>query len=137
MAAIKQGILHFREVYQYDKFDVEFEIVGINITGKTLLMQVRADADSDVALEFTEKDNSLLKSINSTTSTVVRLVKTADQMIIPPLSVNVRPPVLYQFTIVMFTNDDSDNDYNDQIIIDTQTIIIGTMEVLPNTTRVS
>ncbi|MBU0973859.1 MAG: hypothetical protein KKC20_24690 [Proteobacteria bacterium] len=128
MPAIEVGRLRFRNVFVGDLFDVTFQISGIDLTGKTLRCQVRKDKDSEPVLTFSEDDNSIQKTIVSTTLTTVRFYKTADEMAnIPILSVGVRPILLYYFTVVMFT-DDSD-------VEDITTIIEGDMEVVPQLTQ--
>ena len=130
MAAIEVGILRIREVFQGDLLDITFTIEGINLTGKTLKCQVRENADSDPVLTFEEDDDSVLssltKTIVSTTQTTLRMYKRADEMDIEPLPLVGRIRTKYLLTIIMFT-DDSD-------IEDIETIIEGTMEVVPQVT---
>jgi len=136
MAAIEVGILRFREVYQGDMLDVTIDIEGIDLTGKTLKMQVRKTPTSEAVLTFEEDDapssgglNSLTLTVNSITNSTVRFYKTAQEMAdITPLSYNVRPSKKYALTVVMFTDDDD--------IEDTQTIIEGDMEVIEQITLI-
>jgi hypothetical protein len=128
MAAIQPGVIRFNNVYQYDMFDVTFEITGINIGGKTLKCQVRESADTPVVLEFIESDGSLIKTVVSTTLTNVRFYKESEEMKLPPLSEPNMTPKYYQLTIIMYT-DDSD-------VEDVVTIVTGTMNVIAPITTV-
>jgi len=115
MAAIIAGTINFTDVYFGDLFDVTFEITGIDLTAKTLRSQLRTAYDTEIVLEFKETDGSLTKTVNSTTSTTVQLLKTASLMEIPLGT--------YQHTIIMYTTDE-----------DVQTIINGTMTIIPQIT---
>lgn len=126
MSAIIPGIISFQNVYQLDMFDISFDIEGIDLTGKTLKCQVRENADSDVVLEFNEDDDSLIKTIVTTNKTTVTFYKDSVDMDIPVLSEAPAAIVYYQLTIIAFT-DDSD-------IEDVETIVKGTMNILPQIT---
>lgn len=115
MAAIITGTINFTNVYAGDLFDVTFEITGIDLTGKILQSQLRATYDTPIVLEFKESDGSLIKTVVSTTSTTVRLLKAASLMEITPGA--------YQHTIIMYTTDE-----------DVQTIVNGTMTIIPQIT---
>jgi len=131
MAAITAGVLSFRDVFQGDLFDVTISITGINLTGKTLECQVKENKDATAVLTFAESDDSLQKTIVDTDTTTLRFYKeAADMADIPPLSARGdRPFLRYYLTVVQYT-DDSD-------IEDTQTIIEGTMEIVPQITLLS
>lgn len=118
MAAIVPGILVIQDVYQYDLFDISFDIEGINLTDKTLRCQVREEAGTTIVLDFNEDDGSLSKTIVSTTKTSVRLLKDSADMDVAEGT--------YMFTIIMFV-DDADID-------DIQTIVKGTITILAQIT---
>jgi hypothetical protein len=128
MAAISPGNISFRKVFQYDLFDITFDIEGVDITGKTLLMQVRENPDAAVSLEFMESDGSLTKTVVSTTKTTVRLYKDSHDMTVEPLFQKGESSISYYLTIIMFTQDAD--------IEDIITIAEGTMEVVDQITLV-
>jgi hypothetical protein len=129
MSAIQTGTIAFTNVFQYDMFDNTFDIEGIDLTGKTLLCQVKESPDSAVALEFNEDDGSLTKTVVSSTKTTVTFYKDSQDMDIPPLFEKGSSSISYYLTIVMFT-DDAD-------IGDVQTIVEGSMEIVPQITLLS
>lgn len=122
MSAIQTGTIKFSNVFQYDMFDITFDIEGIDLTGKTLLCQVKESPESVAILEFNEDDDSLTKTVVSSVKTTVTFYKDSQEMSLPPLFDVGQTIIPYYLTIVMFT-DDSD-------IEDTLTIIEGTMEVI-------
>lgn len=101
MAAIEIGYLYIEDQYQNSKLDFEFDIEGIDLTGKTLLCQAKSSTRSDVAIEFKETDGSLEKTVVSETLTTVRFYKGATEMDIIP--------GVYQHTIIMYTESDADD----------------------------
>lgn len=110
MAAIEVGILDFEDVVKGDLFDVSFDIEDIDLTGKTLLMQVKKD--DTLIIEFKESDNSLTKTVVSTVKTSVRIIKT-------PTLMNTVTVSVYPYSIIMYTAAD-----------DEQTIVEGNFYVV-------
>ena len=126
MSAIQTGTIAFTKVFQYDMFDNTFDIEGIDLTGKTLLCQVKETPDSAIALEFNEDDGSLTKTVVSSTKTTVIFYKDSQDMDILPLFEKGSSSISYYLTIVMFTADSD--------IEDVQTIVEGSMEIVPQIT---
>lgn len=116
MAAIIQGEIKIEGIYKGDEINLDFEITGINLTGKTLLCQVRKDANSPLALEFNEADNSLTKTVVSTSVTNMTLSRSS-------IYTSKMSEGVYKLSVVSFTNN-----------TDVQTIIVGTLEIINNVT---
>ena len=112
MSAIILGKLTLDEVIHGDLFDITFDIEDINLSGKTLLMQVRLEQDLPVIVEFKESDGSLLKTVTSNILTTVRLLKSSVAMKQVQLG-------FYKHSIIMYTSAD-----------DEQTIIDGLFTVV-------
>jgi len=128
MPSIIPGVIHFNQVYQFDEFNESFEIQGISLDGKRLTCQVRETPDSDVVLEFSEDDQSLMKTdTDSSLITGITLYKASEDMSLPPLFEFGQSSVRYHLTIIMYT-DDAD-------IEDVVTIVKGDLEIVHQFTK--
>ena len=112
MTSLIPAYQDFEDVIHGDLFDVVFDIEGVNLTGMTLLMQVKKGMDKPVVCEFKESDNTLVKSVVTTSITTVTLHKSAVSMKLVPVG-------LYQYSIVMYSSADNE-----------QTIIEGKFDVV-------
>lgn len=117
MAEITPGLLNFTQVFRLSEFKQEFDIEDYDVTGKTLLMQVRLNEDAEPVLEFNEDDTSLTKTVESTTKTSVTLLMDASKMDMPI--------GIYHYTIIAFTSSD-----------DIDTIIQGLIKIVPQYTKI-
>ena len=86
---IEIGYIELTGVIKGDMLDVSFDIEhDLDLTGKSLRAEVIADpvrsATSGVVLSFNESDESLVKTISTSTLMTVRLYKKASDMEIAP-----------------------------------------------------